>query len=914
MNIFFKQAITAITLSSLSFFSLSAQVSQQQIEQFKKLPAAQQQALAKSMGVDINAIKAQMSSGEQAQPTQVNTPNYPRSTNANGQDQDQYRGQDQDQYQDPDNFEVLPQSELKKFGYDVFANSPQTFAPTMDIAIPSGYIVGPGDRISIQVFGKENNELELEVNREGQVVFPTYGPFSVTGLTFSEMKRLLIAKIKEKVIGVDVTIGMASLRSMRVFVLGDAYKPGPYNLSSLSSITHAIFAAGGINEIGSLRNIQLKRSGKLINTLDLYQLLIEGDSSKDVLLQSGDVIFVPPLLHTAAISGQVRRPAIYELTPGDDFSKIIKMSGGLLASAFTQSVIIERFNDNNLRGIINVDFTKKQALLLKVHNGDAIKVMKTAEAFTQSITLIGALSRPGKYQWQQGQRITDLLPAVHSHLLPYADLNYCLVIRETNMARDIEVIQFNLVKAISEPQSANNVVLESNDKILIFSAIEKPQDSEIALDTLAFTQEELGLQEKTLAKQAYKTKQFWQKYGNERLDEEELADNNESELLNQSIAQLSGGTLTKEEDIKALALFSRQRLLLPIIQKLKRQGGTGEPIQLVEIDGQVKFPGVYPLAINAKVTDLIAAAGGLAESAYLARAEISRNQIINEVVTKHAISIDLSDALNVNANSSANDNITLKSKDRLNILQIPAWSDNHVVELRGEFMFPGKYTIARGEKLSDLIVKAGGFTNFAHQQGSVFTRKQLREVEQRNLIKLAGDLRTELASKSLSDTNFNQSYTEVKALLSDLTKVTPLGRLVLDLPRVVDSKDYDINLENGDILYVPTLKNSINVIGQVQVASSHVYDPSLSVHDYLAKSGGSKKRADNNRIYIIEANGSIKMMASANWFSDPGSNMQPGDTVVVPLDSEYTNNLTLWTNVTTILYNSAVAIAAISGI
>jgi len=872
MNIFYKQAITAITLLTLSFYSLSAQVSQQQIEQFKKLPAAQQQALAKSMGVDINAIRDQISSTEQEQDVQSNTPHYSRSTNTD------------EQLLESENFEVLPEVEVKPFGYDVFANAPQTFAPTMDIAIPSGYIVGPGDRISIQMFGKENNELELEVNREGKIIFPTYGPFSVTGLTFSEMKRLLVSKIKEKVIGVDVIIGMATLRSMRVFVLGDAYKPGPYNLSSLSSITHAIFAAGGINEIGSLRNIQLKRSGKLIKTLDLYQLLIEGDSSNDVLLQSGDVIFVPSLGHTAAISGQVRRPAIYELTPGDDFSKIIKMSGGLLASAFSQSAIIERFNDNNTRAIINIDFTNKQALLLKVHNGDAIKVMKTAEAFTQSITLIGALSRPGKYQWQQGQRITDLLPAVHSHLLAYADLNYCLVIRESNMARDIEVIQFNIVKAISEPKSANNVVLQSNDKILIFSDIENNKDSQFELDQLAFTEEELALQEINLAKQAYKTKQFWINYGDKTLAEKDAVDKNQqSELLNQSIAQLSGGILTKELDIQDLALFSRQRLLLPVIQKLKRQGGTGEPIQLVEIDGQVKFPGVYPLAINAKVTDLIAAAGGLAESAYLARAEISRNQIINEVVTKHAISIDLSDALNVNANSSANDNITLKSKDRLNILQIPAWSDNHVVELRGEFMFPGKYTIARGEKLSDLIVKAGGFTNFAHQQGSVFTRKQLREVEQRNLIKLAGDLRTELASKSLSDTNFNQSYTEVKALLSDLTKVTPLGRLVLDLPRVVDSKDYDINLENGDILYVPTLKNSINVIGQVQVASSHVYDPSLSAHDYLVQSGGSKKRADTNRIYIIEANGSIKMMASANWFSDTGSNMQPGDTVVVPL-------------------------------
>ncbi len=902
MKNFLKSALTAITLLTFSFSAFTAQISQQQIEQFKKLPPSQQQALAKSMGVDINAIKGQLSSGG-TQESQPNTQNYPRGT--------QFDAQGEAYLQEDEEDELAATDELKPFGYEVFANAPQTFAPTMDIAIPSDYIVGPGDKVSVQIFGKENNDLELEVTREGQIIFPTYGPFSVTGLTFSEMKRLLTAKIKEKIIGVDVIVGMASLRSMRVFVLGDAYKPGPYTLSSLSSITHAIFAAGGINDIGSLRNIQLKRSGKLVKTLDLYEFLIEGDSSNDVLLQSGDVIFVSPVGNTVAIEGQVRRPAIYELKKGDDFSALIKMSGGLLASAFAKSTIVERYNENNLRTVLNIDLTNKQQLSQKVNNGDAVKVMKASDSFTESVTLIGAITRPGKYQWREGQRVTDLLPAVNSHLLGYADLNYCLVIREKNISRHIEVLQFNLVNAISDPQSKDNLSLQANDKILVFSNVEKLRDSNLELDILAFTQEELFIKEKNLAKETYKTKQFWQKYGDGKVTEQNLSvDDEESMLVNQSIAQMTGGTLEEEVNINELALFSRQRLLLPIIKKLKRQGGTGQPIQLVEIDGAVKFSGIYPLATGARVSDLIAAAGGLEESAYLARAEISRNQIANKLASKHAISVDLAEALKINSP----DNVLLKSKDRLNILQIPAWSENHVVELRGEFMFPGKYTIQRGEKLSDLIAKAGGFTAFAHQQGSVFTRIQLKEIEQSNLVKLAGDLRIEMASKSLSDSNFTQSYSEVQSLLADLTKVTPLGRLVLDLPKVVASNEYDINLENGDILYVPTLKNSVNVIGQVQVASSHVFDPSLSAKDYLAQSGGSKKRADEDRIYIIAANGSIKMMSSANWFSDPGGNMKPGDTVVVPLDSEYTNNLTLWTNVTTILYNSAVAIAAISGI
>ena len=902
---FFIIVLAALITSVTSSFA--AQISQAQIEQFKKLPPSQQQALAKSMGVDISALKGQMSGKSSSEQPETKTMNYPRGTQFDSQGnpiQESYQKEKEEDFEEV--------KELEPFGYDVFANAPQTFAPTMDIAIPSDYMVAPGDRISIQVFGKEINEMELEVNREGQIVFPKHGPFTVSGLSYREMKLLLTSKIKERVIGVDVVIGMASLRSMRIFVLGDAYKPGQYTLSSLSSITHAIFAAGGISDIGSLREIQLKRSGKTIKTLDLYDLLIHGDSSGDVLLQSGDVVFITSVGKTVSIDGEVRRPAIYELKEGDDFSDVTTMAGGLLPSAYAKSTIVERYNQNNLRSVLNLDFTNLKQMSEKAHAGDVIRVMKAAEMFSESVTLIGELTRPGKYQWQRDQKITDLLPGVNTHLLANADLNYSLVIREIDIARNIEVLQFSLAKAITSPESEDNVQLQANDKVLIFSQVEKLIDNSLELDMLAFTQDELFIKEQKLAKKKFKTKQFWLEYGDqEKLSELDKAENNEADLINQSIEQMSGGKVKEIVDVKELELFSRQRLLLPIIQKLKRQGAAGQPIQLVEIDGAVKFPGVYPLAINSKIDDLIAAAGGLGESAYLAQADITRSQLISNRVTKSSLSVDLAAALNGDDVA----NLLLQSKDRLNIHQVPAWSENHVVELRGEFVFPGKYTIRRGENLSDLIEKAGGFTRFAHQEGSVFTRVKLKELEQQNLIKLSGDLRVEMASKSLSDKNFSQSYDEVQKMLQDLTKLQPVGRLVMDLAKVVKENSYDVLLESGDVLYVPTMKNSVNVIGQVQVASSHIYDTSLNAEDYLAKSGGSKKRADEERIYIISANGSIKLMQSGNWFSsDANNSVKPGDTVVVPLDTEYMDNISLWTSATTIMYNTAVAIAAISGI
>ena len=908
-KIFFG-CITVILSTSL--FAATNQISQQQIEQFKKLPPSQQRALAQSMGIDINAINAQINASQLSEDeTQANSQVYPRGTQF-------------DQFGNP----IMPEDEAvieeedddgepKPFGYDIFANAPATFAPTMDIAIPEGYVIGSGDVLNVQVFGKENIDYQLPVSREGQVVIPNLGPYNVSGMTFPEMKAYLGNQIKNKILGVNVVITLAELRSMRVFVLGDAFKPGPYTLSSLSSITHAIFAAGGINEIGSLRNIQLKRAGKLITTLDLYDLLINGDSSNDIMLQSGDVVFVSPVGERVTVAGEVTRPAIYELGKKDTFATVINMAGGLLPSAYPSSTVVERYNEQNLRSLLNIDLSASTSLAKTVKGGDYIRVMKTSEQFNQSVTVIGAVSRPGNYQWQQGQKITDLLPDINAYLLGDADLNYALIVREKNRGRDIEILQFGLFNAITDPGSVDNILLKARDKILVFSNDERANASDMSLDTLALTKEELLLKEKDTAKLKYEDRLFWQLYGTDQeidfanQEKDELEE--QLKLASQSLEELTGGKLTKELEFRELALFSRKRLLAPVILQLKRQGASGEPIQLVEVAGAVKFPGTYPLAVNANVKHLIAAAGGLLESAYLDKAEVTRNNFARGAATKVSASVNLKLAL---AGDSKN-NLRLQSKDRLNVHQIPAWQENHVIELRGEFLFPGKYTIRRGETLSHLIERAGGFTNYAYVDGSVFTREKLKQLELQNLLKVSTDLRMEIASKSLAQSKGSPmiDYKQAKTLLADLTKVKPVGRLVIDLPKLMSDTDFDVLLENGDVLYVPAKQNSINVIGQEQLASSHLYQKELSVEDYLRLSGGVKLQADEDKLYVIRANGSVMIPSQGNWFSERDSSaLYPGDTVVIPLDSEYMDNLTLWSTATQIIYQAAVAIAAISGI
>ncbi|OKY24664.1 SLBB domain-containing protein [Thalassotalea sp. PP2-459] len=893
---------------------IPSNISPQQLEQFKRLPPAQQKSLAQSMGVDYNAIRAQLS-GSNNKKTEQKEEALPQLFP---------RGTKYDEFGNPifDQEAELEKEEdddgkPKPFGYDVFANEPFTFAPSMDIAIPENYLVGPGDTLKIQMFGKESNDFEIEVSREGDVVVPQLGAFNVTGMTFIEAKQYLANEIKNKVLGVNVIVTLSDLRSIRVFVLGDAYRPGQYVLNSLSSATHAIIAAGGISEVGSLRDIQIKRGGKLVANLDLYDLLIKGDSSHDIILKSGDVVFISSVGDRVTVDGEVKRPAIYELKEGEKFQDVIKMAGGMLPSAYPSSTIVEGFNDNNLRTVKTVDFNSSTALSEKAKDGDVVKVTKTSSQYENSVTFIGAVTRPGKYQWHEGQRIADLIPNIHAYVASDADLTYGLVIREKDIGRNIDILQFSLFNAVSDKNSEDNLVLQARDRVLIFSNQEVISTEIDSLESLAFTKDELLLLEKENAEKRHEDKLFWQYYENENSQNalnltEEV--NKAEETLKQtykSIEELTGAE-EEEPELRELNFFSRKRLLAPVIEQLKRQAASGEPLQLVEVDGAVKFPGVYPLAKNGRVDDLVKAAGGLQESAYLANAEMTRNDIENGLAVKQAFKIDLASALA----GESSQNKQLQSKDRLNIHHIPAWQENHTVELKGEFMFPGKYTIRRGETLGQLIKRVGGFTDFAYLEGSLFTRETIKELELKNLVKVSESLRMEIASKNLSDRDGNSSfdYEQTSQLLADLTSVKPIGRLVIDIPLIVANEQTDVILEDGDMLYIPTKQNSVNVVGQVQVTSSHIYQTHLDAFDYIGLSGGMKKQADEDRVYVIKANGQVHIPSGDSWFASDTQELQPGDTVVVPLDSYYMEDLTLWQVATQIIYQAAVAVAAISNL
>ncbi len=846
---FFKYFISALIIIS-SFNALAFTPSASQIEQFKKLPKSQQQALAKQYGVDLSVITGSSQSSNQPQ---VEEPTIgPRLV------QQEQAAKAEPSKQNPNT--------VKPFGYDLFAGEPTTFMPNENAAVPDTYLVGRGDQLLINFYGKESASYEVIVDREGRINIPDLSPVQVAGLTFAEVKELIKLKVEQEVIGVKAFVSLGQLRSMRIMVLGEAYKPGSYSVSSLTTVSHALFVSGGVSDIASLRNIQVKRAGKVVTNFDLYDLLISGDSSNDIILKPGDVVFVPSVGSQVTVEGLVKRPAIFELKKGETAKELLAMAGGLKPGAYTKNAVVERFK-NNRKEVLTVDFSASNINYIP-QDGDRIRFNTVSAQYNNVVNLVGAVVRPGSYQWYEGKRISDVLKSVRGDLLQQADLSYGLVIREINISGDIEVHQFDVAQAIVK-NAKNDLTLNANDKIIIFSEFEQKQQEQLTLSTTGS-----GTKKDKSIEQA-------------------AQDENSNNLSADSYSP-----------------YSRNNLLAPIIKQLKQQASTNKAIQLVEINGKVSHPGVYPLTVNGRVVDLITAAGGLLESAYTKEAEITRMIDGNASQVEH-VKINLEQLIGSNESS-----LTLQSKDSLNIFAIPNWQENVKVTLKGEFKFPGTYTIRRGETLSNLLERAGGFSDFAEQNAAIFTRLSVKQQEQQQLARLATELRRDVASKSFQNSVSTSalSYDEMDKLLNDLVSVEALGRLVIDLP-LIQNNQQTLVLQDGDTLYVPSKRDSISVVGEVNYSTTHLYKSGISVDDYLELSGGLKERADDDRIYIIKANGAVTIPNTGNWFA-PGNEqmLEPGDTIVVPMDAGHMDKLTLWSTATQILYQLGVAVAAIGSL
>jgi polysaccharide biosynthesis/export protein len=619
---------------------------------------------------------------------------------------------------------------IRQFGYDLFTRPPSSFAPVEEVPVGPDYVIGPGDEIKVSIWGSIEGQWTSVVDRDGTISLPKLGQIGVTGLTFNELKETLRKELSKYYTGFEMNVSMGSLRTIQVYVVGNAHRPGSYTISSLSTLLNALFQVGGPSKTGTMRDIRVERNGKTVTRFDLYDLLLKGDKTKDIRLMPEDVIFIPPVGPLVGIAGSVHTPAIYELKGENKISQLIGMAGGLSAVAFTGRVQIERIIDNRTQVVFESDLESIQNNALTIQSGDLLKVFQVVQD-RKIVRLTGAVNRGGEYGFTSGMTVKDL----------------------------------------------------------------------------------------------------------------------------------------------------------------------------------------------------ISMAGGLKYYAYDKEAELTRVTVTNDGPKTEKISINLEKAISGDARS----NISLKEDDYLFVRAVPEWRLYRTAEITGEVRFPGTFTIQKGERLSSLIERAGGYTDGAYLRGAVFQREQVRDVQQKGLDEMISRLERELlagasvqaaTTASAEDIQAKKVELESKqAFINALKQQKASGRMTIKLAhlRLLKGSEYDLELENGDSLYIPTLNSSVNVMGSVMSLGSYIYSEKYGYKDYIGMSGGYTRYADSNNVYVLKVDGSARKCSKglfswsdsrSRWemsaFGDDIKEIEPGDTIIVPEQLEQIAWLREVKDITQILMQMAV--------
>ena len=730
--------------------------------------------------------------------------------------------------------------ELKPFGYKAFGNPSLSSngyeyrdSASQITSIPSDYEVGPGDYLEIQLYGQKDAQYSVLIGRNGILQFPGIGPLNVLekGNSFQALKALIKEKVGEQLgDGVRVSISLAGLRQIKVFLAGEFKKPGQRLVTAGSSLFSLLLDCGGVSEIASLRSLSLKRSGSEDAVFDLYDLLLKGQRS-EVSLEAGDVIFLPTVNNRVWIDGKILRPSIYEISSNSTLAEAISLAGGFSDRAMSSTITLERSADtSDSVQFKTLDFASDAGFRLR--NGDRLKIREVSQNNRVAISVEGEVEHSGLYEWSEGVRVSGILKSI-SYFTKESDLNYALV-RRQGLTGKVSYLSFSPNAILANPDSKEDLVLEPRDGLIVLSRTDA---------------------------------------------------------------------------------FKRERAIRPLIDELRYEGKPGLGVPSVRIFGMVHFPGEYPYTPDMTVGDLIVAGGGMTGSAYTASAELSR-QNVDFNSSKPTATISHANLKSLLAQDTLMRK--LRPKDVLSIKPIPSWSEENTIEILGEVQFPGAYTFQKNETLKSVFQRAGGFTKEAFPQGAVFTRANLMKREEEQKKRLITQLETDLANVSLaagSEGTAAKAKSVADGLLARLKNSKSTGRLVIDLnEQVARENESSIVVRNGDRLFIPSVPFEVSVVGEVQFATSHLFTSKLDIKDYIQRSGGFTANADESRVFAVKANGSVLTKANSGWFKT-GKNfgmLQPGDVIVVPINLEKGRWLETLTSGTQVVYQLAVAAAAVN--
>ena len=641
-----------------------------------------------------------------------------------------------------------PEGGIKVFGRDIFRTANLTFEPSMNIATPVNYRLGPGDELQIEVWGASETNITQKVSPDGYISIPNVGPVNVNGLTVQAATNRIKAKLSQIYSGMassnvnlstHVKVSLGQIRTIQVNIMGEVARPGTYALSSFSTVFHALYKAGGMSKMGSLRNIKVVRGGRTVATVDVYDYIINGRSHSDIRLQEGDVILASPYDALVLIKGKVKRPMYYEMKSSESIRTLIGFAGGFSNDAYRGAVTVDR-NNTKERTVATVDDMNYG--VFKVKDGDVVSVGEILDRYDNRIEVKGAVYRPGYYELGKDiQTVKDLIEKADG-LLEYAFTNRAVLHRE-NDDKTLEVISLN-VKAIIDGTEAD-VTLHKNDVLFIPSKYDLEQK----------------------------------------------------------------GTL--------------------------------------EIRGEVYNPNVFPYAANTKLEDLIIMAGGLTESASTVRVDVTR-RIIDRKGTKKQKEIAQTFSFGVKEGFvvEGEPGFVLEPYDQVFVRRSPGYAEKVSVTVSGEVEFEGDYSLnVRNERLSDVLEKAGGLTEFAYIEGARLERQMTPEE-----YKQAQELMDMVASNN--NISGNDSI-----VVPQVSRTYPVG---IDLKEILANPHSAIDpvLQDGDVIVIPQYMTTVSVSGSVRKPNSVVYDPKMKLKDYISEAGGYAERARKSGTFILYPNGHIK--------------------------------------------------------
>jgi protein involved in polysaccharide export with SLBB domain len=857
---------------------------------------------------------------------QILVPGQQDTTQANTQNNARIQQQNQNlqtnlPLDSPTEFQLLVANSIGKmlpiYGVNLFRNLPSTFAPVNQVPVTPDYVVGPGDQLLIQMWGQVTLNGRFLVDRSGSIFVPQVGSIHVAGVKFEQMHDFLKSQISRVFRNFDLNVNLGQLRSIQVFVVGQARRPGSYTISSLSTLTNALFATGGPTPQGSLRHIQLKRGDKVVVDFDLYDLLQRGDKSKDEKLLPGDVIYIPPVGPQVAVTGSVNHPAIYELKSPSDTTvwDVLELAAGLTNVASGQRIRLERVDERRRRSMIEISLDA-QGRATVMQDGDLLELNAVVSQYKDAVTLRGNVANPGRYTWKPGMRVRDLLPdkdalITRDYWLKRSQLGQPTL---TYIPTCLPLTPYG----IPNLRYGIPVGEEGTNPNWRYSSTRNPN-----LIGLAFGSEEGS---------SYRTTDG--DTGSDNDTDPPTDGGLDCIKIPASQTSLSGSNDRYTPSAAANAANGTNSTN----NNQNAYGGSNSNASGLQQNGS-QFNNAPSNRVSAASASLGSTVANASSGEFKPRnnvklsepdidwsyAVVERQSKVN--LTTSLVPFNLGKAV---LEEDTSQNIELLPGDVVTIfskadIRVPQAQQTRFVRLEGEFASSGVYSVLPGETLRQLVERAGGFTPEAYLYGSEFTRESTRRVQQQRLNQYVDEIALQVSTNATNNAGRAISASDTAAaaaaqaqnqsIIASLRQAKATGRIVLDLKP--DSHDLsqipDLPLEDGDRFIVPRVPSTVSVDGAVYNQNSFVFEPQRRLGGYIRLAGGSNRDADKSRAYVIRASGSViskQYSSSLRGNNFDSLHLYPGDTVVVPLNLTKGNTIRLIVDIAQIVGQFGIAIAA----